>query len=233
MKLNSKYLVIALVFSPGIYAAEIAEAMLPEVEVVGKMIEPLPTLSDSALREQDLTQFRTNSSDTARLLGSMPGISVHSAGGVSGMPVIHGMADDRIRIQVDGMNLISACANHMNTPLSYIDPANVDSVMALVGITPVELGGDSIGGTIRVDSAAPEFAKPGEGTLRKARAGAFYRSNNAATGANLSATIASEAVSARYTGSTVSAKNYTAGADFKPAGLAATDRGWLDGDEVG
>ncbi len=36
-----------------------------------------------------------------------------------------------------------------------------------------------------------------------------------------------------YTGSTVNADNYKAGGNFKPAGLAAPDRGWLGGDVVG
>ena len=46
----------------------------------------------------------------------------------------------------------------MNPPLSYIDPSNVAAVKVFAGITPVSLGGDSIGGTIAVASAAPTFA---------------------------------------------------------------------------
>ena len=65
--------------------------------------------------------------DTAQLLESQPGLSLYGNGGVSSLPVIHGMADDRVRVKVDGMDLISACANHMNPPLSYIDPSNVGS----------------------------------------------------------------------------------------------------------
>ena len=36
-------------------------------------------------------------SDTARLLQDIPGISLYGAGGVSSLPAIHGLADDRIR----------------------------------------------------------------------------------------------------------------------------------------
>ncbi|MDP2247254.1 MAG: TonB-dependent receptor, partial [Nitrosomonadales bacterium] len=155
------------------------------------------------------------------------------AGGMSSLPSIHGLADDRIRIKVDGMDLISACANHMNPPLSYIDPANVSKIRAFAGITPVSLGGDSIGGTIVAESEAPAFASNGEDFLLKGRASSFYRSNNDARGINLSATIASDVLSIRYTGSTVEANNYKAGGNFKPAGQAAAGRGWLAGDEVG
>ena len=113
----------------------------------------------------------------------------------------------------------------MNTPLSYIDPANVGSIKVYAGVTPVSIGGDSIGGTIKVESAPPKFAKAGEGLLHEGQIGTFYRSNNDARGANFSATIASENFSARYTGSTVEANNYKAGGNFKPAGQAAWGRG--------
>ena len=106
----------------------------------------------------------------------------------AGYPVcrsIHGMADDRVRVKVDGMDLISACANHMNPPLSYIDPSSVGNVKVYAGIAPVSVGGDSIGGTIQVNSQAPEFAREGQGTLVKGQAGVLYRSNGNAQGANL------------------------------------------------
>jgi iron complex outermembrane receptor protein len=101
------------------------------------------------------------------------------------------------------------------------------------GITPVSVGGDSIGGTILVDSADPEFAKAGEGLLKKGEVGAFYRSNGNANGGNLSATIANETYSLTYQASTATADNYNAGGDFKAAGLAAAGRGYLSADEVG
>ena len=121
----------------------------------------------------------------------------------------------------------------MNPPLSYIAPSNVGSIQVFSGIVPVSAGGDSIGGAILANSPAPEFAAAGQGTLLKGEAGAFYRSNGNVMGGNLSATIASETLSMTYSGSTTKSDNYKAGDDFKPAGLAAAGRGWLDGDEVG
>jgi hypothetical protein len=96
-------------------------------------------------------------SDTASLLSDIPGVSLYGAGGVSSLPAIHGLADDRLRIKVDGMDLIASCPNHMNPALSYLDPTNVGVLKVFAGITPVSAGGDSIGGTI-ADSRAPEFA---------------------------------------------------------------------------
>jgi iron complex outermembrane receptor protein len=206
---------------------------LSEIKIVGQTDAPLPSTVGMALDDKGITPLLNMTSDTARLLDNLPGVTISGAGGVSSLPAIHGLSDDRLRIQVDGMNLISACANHMNSPLSYIDPANVAAASVFAGVTPVSAGGDSIGGTIQVDSAAPEFASDDQSTLHQGSARVFYRSNNAAKGASLSALTASKQLSLRYTGATVSAEDYRAGGDFKAAGLAATDRGWLDANEVG
>ena len=53
-------------------------------------------------------------------LRDVPGVSLYGAGGVSSLPSIHGLADDRLRVTVDGMDLIASCPNHMNPALSYI-----------------------------------------------------------------------------------------------------------------
>lgn len=227
-------LCIALAFTQQSFAHDaMHEIITPEVTVKEDKINPLPSATTSEVNEKKLIQIRTHTNDTAKLLDGEPGVSLYQAGGVSSMPVVRGFADDRIHIKVNDMDLISACANHMNTPLSYIDPANVGSIKVYAGVTPVSIGGDSIGGTINVESAAAKFAKASEGLLHEGQIGTFYRSNNDARGANFSATIASENFSARYTGSTVEANNYKAGGNFKPAGQAAWGRGSLSADEVG
>lgn len=205
---------------------------LDEVVISSTRIEQVPAPAGK-LGSQSLAPLRASTSDTATLLRDIPGVNLQGAGGVSSLPVINGMADDRIRIKIDGMDLISACANHMNSPLSYIDPTNISNIRVFAGISPVSAGGDSIAGTIIVNSISPEFAKAGEGNLFKGEAGAFYRSNNNAKGGNLSATLANESLSIRYSGSTAQADNYKAGGDFKRAGAAFTGGPYLAGDVVG
>jgi iron complex outermembrane receptor protein len=231
LKLTVSAVVVALAFASCAFAEE--TATMQEVVVSAEKIQPLPTLTNSGLDLNGLARKRTNTSDTARLLDGQPGVSIYSAGGVSSMPAIHGMADDRVRVKVDGMDLISACANHMNAPLSYIDPSNVGNVKVFAGVTPVSVGGDSIGGTIQVNSQAPEFAKEGQGTLVKGETGIFYHSNGNAKGGSVSATIANDKLNMSYSGSTAKSGDYRSAKDFKAAGLAATGRGWLDGNEVG
>ncbi|MDP3978481.1 MAG: TonB-dependent receptor plug domain-containing protein [Pseudomonas sp.] len=172
-------------------------------------------LGATAVAPQTLRNLSPTTSDTASLLRGVPGISLNGAGGISSLPVIRGLADDRLRIKVDGMDLVSSCPNHMNPALSYIDPSNLGKLQVFAGITPVSVGGDSIGGTIIADSAAPEFAAPGAASINKGEVGAFYRSNNDARGGNFSATHANDVFNIRYAGSYSKANNYSAGDDFK------------------
>ena len=164
----------------------------------------------------DLAAQRAVTGDAAQLLRSIPGLSLHGAGGISSLPVIHGLADDRIRVQVDGADLMPACPNHMNSALSYAEPARVAGVTVFSGATPVSLGGDSIGGAIEVKSAPPEFASAAEGFLARGMAGSFYRSNGNAHGYNLGATAAGRWLSLSYDQSDSQSDNYRAGASFKP-----------------
>jgi len=200
---------------------------LPELSVTASRLQAFP--GNSALDQNQLNI--TRSSDSASLLTDIPGVSLYSAGGVSSLPVIHGMADDRINVEVDGMSLMPACPNHMNSPLSYIDSSNVANVKVYAGITPVSSSGDSIGGSILVKSAAPVFAAPGQGTLSSAELGAFYRSNGNAHGENVNASVASDYLSLSYSGSTAQSGDYTAAQNFKS--VYATPNGLVGANVVG
>ncbi|MCX7217457.1 MAG: TonB-dependent receptor plug domain-containing protein, partial [Burkholderiales bacterium] len=221
----------ALAFMTQAALAETAPKLLPEAVVQASKLPRIEAPSTS-LDSTQITAKRAASSDTTSLLKDTPGISINGAGGLSSLPAIHGMADDRIRIQVDGMDLISACANHMNSPLSYIDTSKVASVKVFAGIAPVSAGGDSIAGTIQVNSAAPEFAKNGEDLLIKGEVGAFYRSNANAHGANLAASIANQSLSLKYSASSTEAGNFTAAKDFKPAAQSMGTASFIQADEV-
>ena len=164
-------------------------------EVVIDLLKAQPRdarLGASRPGEADQAARQATTSDATELLRGVPGVSVSGAGGISSLPAIHGLADDRLRIQVDGTDLMPACPNHMNSPLSYADPTRVESVTVFSGIAPVSVGGDSIGGSIQVKSTPPEFARPGEPLLLGGRAGTFYRSNGDVLGYTLGATAAGE-----------------------------------------
>lgn len=223
---------VALLAHPA--CAENIEA-LSEITVSGSVDEAATgaVLGAAGLGEKALAPQRAATSDSAQLLQDVPGISLTGAGGISSLPAIHGLSDDRIRIQVDGMDLTASCPNHMNSPLSYIDPSKVAKVTVYAGITPVSVGGDSIGGSIRVTSAPPAFATPDEKILTKGEAGSFYRSNGNGIGYNLGATVAGQWLHVSYTESGSKSGNYVAGRGFKPAAPGRENGPVIPGDEVG
>lgn len=146
-----------------IVSAAQAQSVLPPI-VVGAA--PRPVVASAKPRDatvvdqKEIEREKPATADTTKLLENTPGVSMYENGGVSRLPAIHGMADDRLKILVGGVNATSACSNHMNPALSYIDPNNVERIEVLSGVMPVSKGGDSIGGSILVQPRQPAFAPP-------------------------------------------------------------------------
>lgn len=185
--------------------------VLQPIEVKGERITSSQATFGANLHGDALNARRFATNDTATLLDGTPGVSFYTGGGVSSLPVINGLADDRLKITVDGMNITSACPNHMNPALSYIDPAALSQINVYAGIVPVSQGGDSIGGAIAVKSVPPVFAESGQGLRTSGSLNAFYRSNGDVTGVGARAAIATENFSIGYVGNTVDAGNYKDG----------------------
>ena len=240
MKLPSRLRPLPLLLAALPFVVVAQETTLTPVVVSAPKEGTQPAGAEN-VEARTLQSLRPATSDSASLLRDVPGVSLQGSGGVSSLPSIHGLADDRLRIKVDGMDLLSACPNHMNPPLSYLDPSQVGSLKVYAGLAPVSVGGDSIGGAIVAETAAPVFATPGQGSLVKGEASAFYRSNGHAKGANLSATYATESFSISYTGATAQSGNYDAGGNFKERIFGAGNNPYYTGrpghtlsrDEVG
>lgn len=191
------------------------------------------SLGSAEIAKETLAPRRAALSDAAHLLLTVPGAGVYGAGGVSSLPEIHGLADDRLRIQVDGADLVSACPNHMNAPLSYVSPSQVSNIKVFAGVTPVSVGGDSIGGTIQVSSAPPVFASRAEKVLGRGEVGSFYRSNGNAYGYSLWVAGALPWLSLRYAETGSRSDNEVAGGSFKPVSVGREGGRALAGDEIG
>jgi iron complex outermembrane recepter protein len=220
---------LALCAARGVAADGAAE--LEEVIVTAQRMFA-PGAGSERIDPSQLARQRPRTSDTARMLDALPGVSTYTAGGISGLPSIRGLADERLRTQVDGAKLVAACPNHMNPPLSYIAPAAVADVDVYPGVTPVSVGGDSIGGSIVVRSADPAFAESGQ-TVTSGSVGAFFRSAGDAWGGNLSAGYATEHLSVGYAGSYADADDYRAGGSFKDYAFTGHPGHTLAKDEVG
>jgi iron complex outermembrane receptor protein len=195
MQFRKKYLVLAVALALSPLAQAEDEAKLPEITVTAS---PVNTRS-------------VDTGDAASLLADTPGISFYTNGGASSLPVIHGMNDDRIKILVDGMSITSACANHMNPAMSYISATNVSNTAMIAGLTPVSMGGDSIAGTISVESAPPVFAGSGEESHKEGGISASYRSISSGSTLSAEASIANGNLSLAYAGSQDKAGSYKDG----------------------
>ncbi|MBW7923579.1 MAG: TonB-dependent receptor plug domain-containing protein [Burkholderiaceae bacterium] len=208
------------------------DGTLPEVKVTADRYVPMPQPAGAVTRSS-LFSTRAATSDTASLLRDVPGVSLGAAGGVSSLPSVRGLGDDRLRIKVDGMDLLASCPNHMNPALSYLDPSQVGTLYVYAGVTPVSVGGDSIGGTIIAESTPPAFAPAGQGPIVSGEIGGFYRSNNHARGLNLGTGYATQTFAATYRGAIARAGNYTAGGNFKTFTATGRPGQTLPLDEVG
>ena len=205
---------------------------LNNVEVYGQY-QPRSLLLDG-MTESSSLQRQTQLVDyTASLLNFFTGVDTAANGGVSSLPIIRGLADDRINVKVDGVDLISACGNHMDPPTSYLDVSNLETVKVFAGITPVSMGGDSIGGSIILNSSKPKFAT-GDDIITASKVNGFYRSNNDARGGSFMTQFATDNFFAKYSGSYSEANNYYAGSNFKTSTYGGGDDPiHLRNDEVG
>jgi iron complex outermembrane receptor protein len=203
-----------------------AQVALPPIDIdAERTAQPSSTLGSTEVTEEALFTARPAYADTTQLLGNVPGVSFYEAGGVSRLPVLRGLADDRIKILIGGQEITSACGNHMNPPLSYIDPNNVGKIEVLSGVTPVSKGGDSIAGTVVVEPKLPIFASQGAAAqhgrlpwnsanlLTSGSISTFYRSTDNGITISGTANAATENVSVVYNGSYTRGTDYHAGAD--------------------
>ncbi|MCC6070768.1 TonB-dependent receptor [Massilia sp. GCM10020059] len=201
MKRTCLSLSILLAFggaSTASHAAETAAAGIPTVVISAKLLESYPYRMEA-------------SSDSAGLLASTPGFATAASGGVSGFPVVNGLGDDRLKIRIGAMEVTAACANHMNPPMSYIDPKQVQAIELTAGVTPVSNGGDNIGGTINISTATPVFAKPGAGLRTEGSVSLTTRSVNNTISVGASGAVASEQFSFSFDGARAKADSYKDG----------------------
>ncbi|BCG63776.1 MAG: iron complex outermembrane recepter protein [Methyloprofundus sp.] len=171
----------------------------------------LTTSQYNTISAEDIAKKQSQVTDTAKLLEDTAGMSFQSGGGVSSLPIIRGLNDNRVKIEVNGMTVDSICPNHMNPALASIDRSNIGSISVLKGITPVRMGGDSIAGTIIVNSARPEFSESTEDILINGNLSSFYRSNGDSYGGSISAGLANDYARIDYTGSYSQSSNYKDG----------------------
>ena len=202
---------------------------LDRVEVHGDHLRPLPAAekADSADRRAH------HSADVASLLSHVPGVALQGAGGASSLPVLRGLADDRVRIAVDGMALLASCPNHMNPPLSYLAPSQVRKASVFVGLSPVSLAGDSLGGAIALEATPLHFNEGSDAWAAGGQLGGYARGQGHARGADLALHAGDADTSLALVANHAQADNYRAAAAFKTFAGTGREGHTLPLDEVG
>ncbi len=186
-------------------------AVLPPIDAEEVDAAPPSDPGETEINATALKRRGVGSSDTIGLLRGLPGVAVSSNGGFSSLPVVRGLADDRVLVTVDGQAITSYCPNHMNPAGSYVLPSRVESIALMPSLSPVSAGGDNIAGVIAIATHAPAFAEPGAGWSVGGSVGASYRSVADAMGASAGLLVQGEHVSLSYDGSWSRAENYKAG----------------------
>lgn len=171
--------------------------------------ETLQPIELSAKKEENFDKGKTTS-DSTQLMNKVPGVSFQSGGGITSIPIIQGMGDERVKIKIDGATITSSCSNHMNPAMSYVDPDKVSKLEVIAGIPPVSQGGDSLGGSIIVESKEPHFSDRDE-LYQKLRLKSYFKSNNENQGGVLDYEIATKSLSIAYSGMDERANNYREG----------------------
>lgn len=226
---HALYAAVLLACATSARAQEAAVELAP-VTSTASAVEEDTNIGETRRDADALTGLRAAQNDASALLRDVPGMHTSGAGAISALPVLHGMADDRLRVAVDDVDLLPACPNHMNPPLSYIAPARVARVRVFAGTAPVSEGGDNIGGVVRVESAAPRFARTNEPRATGEVTG-FARGNGNVRGGALFASLAGERLALRYDGAYGRGDNLHAARAFK-AEEWREDGSLIRGDEI-
>lgn len=185
------------------------ENRAPPAEAAGPVDDAVRPADTATITADEAFSRGLSTSDSASLVNDIPGGATWGAGGVSGLPAINGMGADRVQVAVNGMLVSPACPNEMNPPFSFVNPAMIAKVRAYMGVAPVSVGGDFIGGKIDVTTAPPQFAAR-DGWVTTAMLSSFFRSNGNAFGVDASATAANKDTAISYTGGWVRAGDYKA-----------------------
>ncbi|WP_374572958.1 TonB-dependent receptor [Phenylobacterium sp.] len=187
-----------------------AQSELPPVDAARAADEPAAgSPGDITLSGAALSRRQVGAADSVALTAGQPGVSVQANGGLSSLPVVRGLADDRVLVTVDGTEATAFCPNHMNPPGSYVSPARIDEISIQPTLSPVSSGGDNIAGVIAISTAAPAFSP--NGVQMNGEIGASWRSVADGLGANGRITIAGERLSLTYEAAWNHAENYKTG----------------------
>jgi iron complex outermembrane receptor protein len=183
--------------------APLSDAAAPPVGGVvlpGLLVEEKRAVSPVlSVTKLETSPVDASTSDTAGKLEGKPGAAVVRNGSQTGIVQLRGLANERVRIRVDGMSITPACPNHMDPPLHFLLPSDVGELDLRPGVTSVSEGGDSIAGSVSAVSKRPKLAA-GEKWEPVFESHALYRSAEDGVDTGVTLGIANDRNSVAYRG---------------------------------
>nr|WP_136249607.1 TonB-dependent receptor [Ningiella ruwaisensis] len=116
---------------------------LESIEVVGRV--------NSFVNESEMDLGAASSPDMRAQISALPGLNVNGNGLVSGIVQYRGLFGERVRVNVDGSEVIGAGPNGMDPPLSHLVGSLYQQITLHQGIAPVSAGTETVGGAIEVN----------------------------------------------------------------------------------
>ncbi len=204
---------ILLAFSPA-RAEEIYT--MPDIVVQGSRVQPVNEVRISPDEARP-------GEDAASQLESVAGAAVVRNGGQTGIVQLRGLSNERVKIRVNGQEITPACPNHMDPPLHYTTSIEMDRLQVTSGPTPVSMGGDSLAGTVEVQSRPLGFSREGNRVTGELEGG--YAGNNDGRDFAAQVVLQGKSASLGYTGSYQATEDYEfPDGTVRDSGIGSTQR---------
>ena len=105
-------------------------------------------------KSESITPQTNIDADFGDQLSTLPGLSIARNGPVTALIQYRGLFGDRVGISVDGVNIVGAGPNAMDSPLSHVLPEPGLVATLYRGIVPVSAGVQTLGGQVNIASPA-------------------------------------------------------------------------------
>ncbi|RFA25823.1 TonB-dependent copper receptor [Alkalilimnicola ehrlichii] len=136
-------------------------ALAEEHARLAPVVITAPGMIDAGRIETDPKQPRLPlpAHDGGSYLKSIPGFTTSRKGGTSGDPELRGLGGSRLRLQLDGSEILGGCAGRMDPPTAYVYPESYDRIEIIKGPQSVRYG-SSAAGVVRFERDTPRFDEP-------------------------------------------------------------------------
>ena len=155
-------LIAAIVVFTSAFAQKSNSVTVQDSAKIIDLQEVVVTGTGKTAQQQLVSFFRANNAATLEeIMSRLPEISLMRRGAYGMEPAIRYFNGGQINVQVDGMRIHGACTDRMDPATIYIEPVNLKSLQVTTASSGF-VNGSSLGGTINMKMAEPDFSTPGK-----------------------------------------------------------------------